>query len=69
MNNNNWSEELGNIIERVERCVGRQNEVDNIYENLVNVLFKEMDRYLDFNKRPVGLIAPPFIISFLGTGN
>ena len=23
----------------------------------------------DNNKRPVGLIAPPFIISFLATGN
>ena len=34
----------------------------------LNISVNETGRLFD-NKRPAGLIAPPFIISFLATGN
>jgi len=51
MNNEDWGFTIIRTTDQINNCVGAQEEVDTLYDNLVKDIFAEMDIYLECKNR------------------
>ena len=52
INNESWNEKITDLIIKLETQIKVNNELDCIYDNLVNVIVDEMDKYVNFKCIP-----------------